>query len=100
MSYRVVIVDDEPLARRGVRARLRSEPDFIIVRECQSGSDAVDTIAATAPDLVFLDVEMPGMGGFDVVSAVGAQMPPVIFLTAYAQCAVPAFDTLQRSITC
>jgi len=65
-----------------------------------SGSDAVDTIAATAPDLVFLDVEMPGMGGFDVVSAVGAQMPPVIFLTAYAQCAVPAFDTLQRSITC
>ena len=92
MTYRVVIVDDEPLARRGVRARLRSEPDFVVVGDCGSGEEAVDTIAATAPDLVFLDIEMPGMGGFDVVSKVGDAMPSVIFLTAYAQYAVPAFD--------
>jgi two-component system, LytTR family, response regulator len=92
VTYRVVVVDDEPLARRGVRARLRSEPDFVVVGDCGSGEDAVEAIAAAAPDLVFLDIEMPGMGGFDVVSKVGIAMPPVIFLTAYAQYAVPAFD--------
>jgi two-component system LytT family response regulator len=91
-TYRVVIVDDEPLARRGVRARLRGEPDFVVVGECASGEEAVETIASTVPDLVFLDIEMPGMNGFDVVAGVGATMPPVIFLTAYAQYAVPAFD--------
>jgi two-component system LytT family response regulator len=92
VSYRVVIVDDEPLARRGVRARLRRAPDFLIARECASGEEALAAIDAVAPDLVFLDIEMPGMSGLDVAARLGDRMPPVVFLTAYAQYAVPAFD--------
>lgn len=92
MTWRVLVVDDEPLARRGVRAQLRREPDFAVEDECASGEEAIATLATAQPDLVFLDVEMPGLSGFDVVAKVGARMPPVIFLTAYAQYAVAAFD--------
>jgi len=92
MTYRVVVVDDEPLARRGVQARLRAVPDFVVVGECPDGQEALRTIDAVTPDLVFLDIEMPDMTGFDVVEKLGAAMPAVIFLTAYARHAMRAFD--------
>jgi two-component system LytT family response regulator len=92
MTHRVLIVDDEPLARRGVRARLRRHPDFVVVRECGDGETAVEAIRGLRPDLVFLDVEMPGMSGLDVVQAVGeGRMPATVFTTAYARYAVDAF---------
>ena len=87
------IVDDEELARRGIRSRLAGRTDLEIVAECTSGRDAVDAIAEHAPDLVFLDVQMPGLDGFDVIDAVGPeQMPVVIFVTAYDEHALRAFD--------
>jgi two-component system LytT family response regulator len=90
---RALIVDDEPLARRGVRARLDREEDFDVVGEAASGREAVRVIAELAPDLVFLDVQMPGLDGFGVVEAVGPdRMPVTIFLTAYDQHALRAFD--------
>src|SRR3954467_10180640 len=90
---RVLIVDDEPLARRGVRARLLAVGDVDIVGECGSGREAVEAIAALAPDLVMLDVQMPGLDGFDVIDAVGVErMPAVVFVTAYDRHALRAFD--------
>ena len=92
MTHRVLIVDDEPLARRGVRTRLRRHPDFVVVRECGSGETAADAIRDLRPDLVFLDVEMPGMSGLEVVRAVGEdRMPATVFTTAYDRYAVDAF---------
>jgi two-component system LytT family response regulator len=90
---RALIVDDEPIARRGIRHHLCGEPDVEVVGECGDGAAAVAAIGELAPDLVFLDVQMPEVGGFDVVDAVGvARMPAVIFVTAYDQYAVRAFD--------
>lgn len=68
-SMRALIVDDEPLARRGVVLRLRKFRDVEIVGECGDGSNAVKTILELSPDIVFLDVQMPGMDGFDVLRA-------------------------------
>ncbi|HEV7702868.1 MAG TPA: LytTR family DNA-binding domain-containing protein, partial [Gemmatimonadaceae bacterium] len=86
------IVDDEPLARRGIRARLTAA-DIAIVGECDGGRSAIDAIHALAPDLVFLDVQMPEVDGFAVVEAIGAErMPIVIFLTAFDTHALHAFD--------
>jgi two-component system, LytTR family, response regulator len=88
-----LIVDDEPLARRGVRARLEKRSDVEIVGECQNGLEAVRAIRATSPDLVFLDIQMPGLDGFGVVESVGTDtMPVVVFLTAYDEHALRAFD--------
>ena len=90
---RVLIVDDEPLARRGVRARLRNFSDVEIVDECGDGESAVESIIRLGPDLVFLDVQMPGMNGFDVLRAVPSeQLPAVIFLTAHQEHALRAFE--------
>ena len=66
---RALILDDEPLARRGVVLRLKSFRDFEIVAECEDGSSAVQKILALSPDVVFLDVQMPGMDGFEVLRA-------------------------------
>jgi two-component system LytT family response regulator len=89
---RTVIVDDEPLARRGIRARL-SAPEFDIVGECGGGREAIESIRALAPDLVFLDVQMPEVDGFAVAEAIGApRMPIVIFVTAFDAYALRAFD--------
>jgi two-component system LytT family response regulator len=89
---RVVIVDDEPLAREGVALNLRSDADVEVVAMCADGTEAVRAIRELAPDLVFLDVRMPGMTGFDVIETVGVdRMPAVIFLTAYEQHALDAF---------
>ncbi|NJD11624.1 MAG: response regulator transcription factor [Gemmatimonadetes bacterium] len=89
---RVLIVDDEPLAREGVRLHLELESDFDVVGEVGSGEEAVARIREQAPDLVFLDVQMPGMDGFGVIEAVGVErMPVTIFVTAYDQFALKAF---------
>ena len=89
---RVLIVDDEPLARRGIRARLAAADDAEVVGECAGGRQAVRAIRELAPDLVFLDVQMPGVDGFGVIEGVGAaEMPVVVFVTAYDQHAIHAF---------
>jgi two-component system LytT family response regulator len=92
MTLRVAIVDDEPLARDGVALHLREEPDIDIVAMCADGAEAIDAIRDLAPDLVFLDVRMPGLSGFEVIEEIGVErMPAVIFLTAYEQHALEAF---------
>jgi len=90
---RVLIVDDEPLARRGIALRLREFRDIEIVGECQDGLSAVERIMELSPDLVFLDVQMPGMDGFEVLRTLPRDnLPCVIFLTAYEQYALQAFE--------
>lgn len=93
MNIRALIVDDEPLARERIRTLLRKEPDVAVVAECGDGTRAVAAIEKHRPDLVFLDVQMPGANGFDVLEAIGAShMPAVIFVTAYDKYALRAFD--------
>ena len=88
-----LIVDDEPLARRGVVLRLRKFKDIEVVGQCGDGVSAVEKILDLSPDLVFLDVQMPGMDGFEVLRAVPREkLPNVIFLTAYEQHALRAFE--------
>src|SRR5215211_8060937 len=90
---RAVIVDDEPLARRGIRARLERAGGYAIVAECASGREAIAAIREHAPSVVFLDVQMPGIDGFGVIEQVGAdKMPVVIFVTAYDTHALRAFE--------
>jgi two-component system LytT family response regulator len=89
---RTLIVDDEPLARENLRIRLRDVPDFEIVGECATGRDAIGDITALAPDVVFLDIQMPDMDGLSVVEQVVLERPPiVVFVTAYDRYAVEAF---------
>jgi two-component system, LytTR family, response regulator len=92
MNLRVLIVDDERLAREKIRRYLESEPDVEIVGECESGGSAVTAIRAQHPDAVFLDVQMPGGGGFDVLAEVGPAAMAVIFVTAHDEYAVRAFE--------
>jgi two-component system LytT family response regulator len=90
---RVLIVDDEPLARQRILDLLRHEPNVEIVGEADSGVRAVEEIRGMKPDLVFLDVQMPGKTGLEVVREVGAaSMPATIFVTAFDQYALAAFD--------
>jgi two-component system LytT family response regulator len=90
---RVLIVDDEPLARERIRTLLEEEPAFELVGEATDGTTGAESILALQPDLVFLDVQMPGADGFDVIDAVGAdKMPFVVFVTAYDRYALRAFD--------
>lgn len=92
-TLRVLIVDDEGPGREGVRARLQHLSDVEVVGECSSGREAVQAIRSLAPDVVFLDVQMPGGGGFDVVEQVGPEaLPIVIFVTAWDQHAIRAFE--------
>src|SRR5262249_32286660 len=82
-SIRCMIVDDEPLARRRLRRLLRDHADVEIIAECRSGREAVEAIEQVRADLVFLDVQMPVVDGFDVIAQVGVEkMPPVVFVTA------------------
>jgi two-component system LytT family response regulator len=93
MTLRTLIVDDEPLARDGIRMHLAREADVEIVGEASDGVQAVEAIQALRPDLVFLDVQMPEVDGLEVVERIGAaRMPAVIFATAYHQHAVRAFE--------
>lgn len=90
---RVLVVDDEPLARQRVEDLLRHEPAVEIVGTADSGNAAVEAIRTLAPDLVFLDIQMPGRTGLDVVREIGADhMPATIFVTAYDQHALRAFE--------
>jgi two-component system LytT family response regulator len=92
-KLRVLIVDDEPLARQHVADRLAQEDAVEVAGEAANGREAVEKIRALRPDLVFLDVQMPGMDGLDVVDTVGAdEMPLTIFTTAFDQYALKAFD--------
>jgi two-component system, LytTR family, response regulator len=89
-----LIVDDEPLARRGIRQLLESHAQFEVVGECRNGKEAVRAVRTLKPGLVFLDIQMPGLSGFDVVRAIGpAEMPAVVFVTAFDEFAVRAFET-------
>ncbi|HST60840.1 MAG TPA: response regulator transcription factor, partial [Longimicrobium sp.] len=93
MSIRTLLVDDEPLAREGMRMHLATEPDIEIAGEAADGVQAVEMIRALRPDLVFLDVQMPEVDGLQVVERVGpGAMPATIFVTAYHQHAVRAFE--------
>ena len=92
-AWRTLIVDDEPLAREGIRARLAALGGFDVIGECSGGRAAITAIRAEAPDVVFLDVQMPVIDGFAVVAEVGVDaMPAVVFVTAYDQYALKAFD--------
>ena len=92
MKIRTIIVDDERHARQKIRALLTSVGDVEIVRECANGDDAIRVIREVRPDLVFLDVQMPGRNGFDVVREVGDAAKHVVFVTAFDQYAVRAFE--------
>ncbi|MBA4124802.1 MAG: LytTR family transcriptional regulator DNA-binding domain-containing protein [Acidobacteria bacterium] len=90
---RVLVVDDEPLARRGIRQLLESETDFEIVGEAANGREAVSAIEKLAPELVFLDIQMPLLDGFSFIEKVGAGLlPEIVFVTAYDEHAITAFE--------
>ena len=92
-KIRVLIVDDEPLARRTLRSLLRQDPEVEISGECSDGLEAVKAIRAGAQEIVFLDVQMPGMNGFEVLEAAGmSHISAVVFVTAYDQYAIQAFE--------
>jgi two-component system LytT family response regulator len=92
-EWRVIVADDEPAARRGVRQLLAAFPEFSMVGECRDGAEVLAALDSLRPDVVFLDIQMPGLSGFDVIRARTAdRMPVVIFLTAYDQFALKAFD--------
>ncbi|HYK18224.1 MAG TPA: response regulator [Bryobacteraceae bacterium] len=91
--FSVLIVDDEPLARAGLRMLLAGDAQVVAIGEAKNGREAVSAIRERRPDLVFLDVQMPEMDGFQVVEEVGAErMPAVVFVTAHDQYAIRAFE--------
>jgi len=93
VKIRTIIADDEELARRGLRALSQRCEDLELICECRNGRETVDAIHQHRPDLVFLDVQMPGMTGFDVISAIAdGQRPQVVFVTAYDKFALRAFE--------
>jgi two-component system, LytTR family, response regulator len=92
-EIRALIVDDEPLARRGIRQLLAPYPDILVVGECRDGREALRALATLAPDLLFLDIQMPGLDGFGVLRVHGVErMPTVVFVTAHDEFAVRAFE--------
>ena len=92
-TIKALIVDDEPLARERIKRFLTDERDIELVGECADGQEAVSAIQTLAPDLVFLDIQIPELDGFGVLEAVGIeQMPAIIFVTAYDRYALQAFD--------
>ena len=93
MKLRVLIVDDELLGRERLSDLLRAEPAIEVVGECEDGTEAVNAILEKSPDLVFLDVKMPEMDGFDVLKALsGSRLPAIVFVTAHNDFALRAFD--------
>lgn len=92
-TIRTLIVDDEPLARKTVRLLLANDPEVAVVGECRNGKEAAIRIVEEKPDLVFLDIQMPQMNGFEVIEAVGPKsMPGIVFVTAYDSYALKAFE--------
>jgi two-component system LytT family response regulator len=93
MTLRTIIVDDEPLARDLLQALLAEHEDIEVVAQCRDGEEAIGCLQAKPVDLLFLDVQMPEMSGFEVVKRIGVrQLPPTVFVTAYHEHAVRAFD--------
>ena len=93
MRIKTVIVDDEALARQGLELRLQELGGVDVLRSCKNGREALEAIAELTPDLVFLDIQMPGMTGFDVIECLQQDnMPLVVFVTAYDEYAVNAFE--------
>jgi len=93
MTIRTIIVDDEPLARRGLELRLGEAPDIQIARQCANGREALAAIADLHPDLMFLDIQMPGLSGFDVLAQVPQEsLPMIVFVTAFDRFAIDAFE--------
>jgi len=92
-KIKTLIVDDEPLARRNLRLLLAKDPQIEVLDECRNGREAVKAINALSPDLIFLDIQMPELDGFDVLAQVGPeQIQAIIFVTAFDQYALKAFD--------
>jgi two-component system LytT family response regulator len=93
MTLRVLVADDEAVARRRIRRYLEPDPSVVVVGESADGAAAVDAIRSLAPDIVFLDVQMPGLDGFAVLHTLAAEaLPAVIFVTAFDRYALQAFD--------
>lgn len=93
MKVRTIIIDDEPHAREGLKIRLGDYKEISIIAECSSGFEAVEKINKLSPDLVFLDIQMPGMNGFEVLKNLNADnIPMIIFVTAYDRYALKAFE--------
>jgi len=93
MNIRTLIVDDEPLARKRIRRLLAEEPDVTVLAECGSGREAIRAIQETPADLLFLDIQMPGVGGFEVLQSIPLdRLPIIIFVTAHDQHALKAFE--------
>ena len=98
-ALRAIVVDDESLARKGLRIRLEQIAGIEIVGECVNGKEALNSVTELKPDIMFLDIQMPGMSGFDVVSNLQQDnMPLVVFVTAFDQYAVEAFDVPSTTI--
>ena len=92
-KIRVLVVDDEPLARSNLLVLLRADPEIGMIGQCGSGEEALSEIRVANPDLLFLDVQMPECDGFDVLELLGSNLPPaIVFVTAYDQYALRAFE--------
>ena len=92
-KWSALIADDEPAARRGVRQLLSSFPEFTVAGECRNGAEVLAALDVSAPDVVFLDIQMPGIDGFEVIRRRSVErMPAVVFLTAFDQFAIKAFE--------
>lgn len=93
-KWKALIADDEPAARRGVRQLLAAFPEFVVAGECRNGAEVLAALDSSSPDVVFLDVQMPGIDGFEVIKRRTVErMPAVVFLTAFDQFAIKAFET-------
>lgn len=92
MKLKTLIVDDEPLAREWLRSLLEADSEIDVIGECRNGRDAILALRAQKVDLVFLDIRMPGKGGFEVLRELGPELPLVVFVTAFEEYAVRAFD--------
>ncbi|MCW8831706.1 MAG: LytTR family DNA-binding domain-containing protein [Colwellia sp.] len=95
MTLRTLIVDDEPLARKGLMLRLQAYDDINVVAQCSNGNEAIEAVRAYQIDLMFLDIQMPGLNGFQVIEEInnqGLKLPTVVFATAFDQYAIKAFE--------
>ncbi|HMF53049.1 MAG TPA: LytTR family DNA-binding domain-containing protein [Edaphobacter sp.] len=92
MRLKTIVADDEPLARERLKLLISEDTEIELIAECRNGKEAIDQLRSSSADLLFLDIQMPGSGGFEVIEAIGApRMPPTVFVTAHREFAVKAF---------